>query len=349
MARITTGGVVDVVGHARVVRIRVRLAVRMTVNAGKRSIVRRIDVTRSARSPHTCMRTGINREPGVIKGRSRPRRGVVAQPAGGGEGRRGVIWISSALIIRLVAGVAVRGRSRKLAVNVTTGAGHRGVRAGQREGCGVVVETRRSPGCRSVAHLALLREPGRGVIRIIGALEIFQMAGHALRAQIGELPARMAGLALQGGVRARERETAQRVIERRVSPGNRAVADGAIRREPTGNVVRISRLLKIRHVARRTGGRHRRIAAVHVALRAGRLGMRAAQWPSRHGMVEVHVHPGTGVVAAAATGGESGIDVIRIVGRSPILGMATEAVHRRAFKTTAHVAGRAVQRSVHAG
>jgi len=175
------------------------------------------------------------------------------------------------------------------------------------------------------------------------------VAGDTLRAQVGELPTRVAGLALQGGVRPRERETAQRVVERRIRPGNRAVANGTIRGEPSGNVVRIGRLLEIRHVARRARGWHRSVAAVHVALRARHLGMRAVKRPARHGMVKVHVHPRTGVVAAAAAGGESGIDVIGIVGGSPILGMATEAVHRRAFKATAHVACRAVQRSVHAG
>ena len=260
-----------------------------------------------------------------------------------------MIRICGALIIRLVAGVTVRWRSGKLAVNVATGAGHGGVRAGQREGGGVVVEARRSPGGGGVTHLALLREPRCRVVRIVGVLKIFQVARHALRAQIRELPARVAGLALQRGVRPRERKTAQCMVEGCVSPRNRAVADGAIGGEPAGNVVRVGRLLKIRHVARGASGRHRRVAAVNMALRAGHLGMRAAQRPSRHGMVEVHVHPRTGVVATAATGGESGIDVIGIVGRSPILGMATEAVHRCALKATAHVARRAVQRSVHAG
>ncbi len=139
------------------------------------------------------------------------------------------------------------------------------------------------------------------------------------------------------------------MVERRVSPRNRAVADGAIRGESSGHVVWVGRLLEIRHVTRRAGGRHRRVAAVHMALRARHLGVRAAEGPSRHGMVEVHIHPRTGVVAAAATGGEAGIDVIGIVGRSPVLGVATQAVHGRAFEAATYVARRAVQRGVHAG
>ncbi len=165
-------------------------------------------MTSSAGSPHSGMRAGINREPSVIKGRPRPRCGVVAQRAGGGEGRRRVVGIGGALIIRLVTGEAVRGRSCKLPVDMATGAGHGGVRAGQREGRGVVIKARGSPGRRGVAHLALLREPRCRVVRIIGALEILQVAGHALGAQIRELPARVASLALQGGVRSREGETA---------------------------------------------------------------------------------------------------------------------------------------------
>ena len=76
------------------------------------------------------------------------------------------------------------------------------------------------------------------------------MAGDTLRAQVGELPTRVAGLALQGGVRPRERETAQRVVERRIRPRNSTVADGAIGGESAADVVGIGRFLKIGHVTR---------------------------------------------------------------------------------------------------
>jgi len=77
--------------------------------------------------------------------------------------------------------------------------------------------------------------------------------------------------------------------------------------------------------------------------------MRAAQRPAAHGMVEVHVHPRTGVVAGGAAGGESRCNVVGIAGDSPILGMATQAIHRCALEAAAYVAGGAVQRGVHAG
>lgn len=159
----------------------------------------------------------------------------------------------------------------------------------------------------------------------------------------------MAGLALQSGVRAGEREAAQSVVEGGVSPGDRAVADGAIRGESAADVVGIGGLLKIGHVARRAGCRHRRVAAVHMALRAGHLGMRAAQRPAGHGMVEVHIHPRVGVVAGGTTGGESRRDVVGIAGGGPILGMATQAIHWGALEAAAYVTGGAVQRGVHAG
>ena len=272
----------------------------------------------------------------------------MAQGAGSGESRRHVVGIGGALIILLVAGVAGGGRSRVLAVDVATGAGDGGMRAGQGETRRVVIETGRNPRCRVVAHLALLRKPGGCMVRIVGVLEILEVTGHAQGTEISELPAHMAGLALQGGMRAGERKTAQSVIEGGVSPGNRAVTDGAIRREPAADVVGVGRLLKIGHVARRTRGRHGRVTAVYMALRAGHLGMRAAQRPARHGVVEVHVHPRTGVVAGGAVGGKSGGDVIGIAGGGPIFCVAAQAVHRRALEAAAYVAGGAVQRGVHA-
>lgn len=273
----------------------------------------------------------------------------MAQGAGSGESRRHVVGIGSALIIPLVAGVAVRRRSRILAIDVAAGAGHGGMGAGERKTGAVVIETGRNPRRRVVAYLALLRKPGGCVVRIVGVLEILEVTGHAQGTEIRKLSAHMAGLALQRGMRAGEWKTAQSVVEGGVSPGNRAVADGAIRREPAADVVGVGRLLKIGHVARRTRGRHGRVTAVYMALRAGHLGMRAAQRPAGHGVIEVHVHPRTGVVAGGAVGGKSGGDVIGIAGGGPIFCVAAQAVYRRALEAAAYVAGGAVQRGMHAG
>ena len=349
MARVAARGVVNVVAHIRVVRIGIGLAVGVAVDAGERGIICRIDVAIPARTPDSGVRSRINREPGVIEGGTRPRGGVVAQRAGGGERRRDVVGVGGALVILLVAGVAGRGRVCVLPVDMATGAGHGGVRPGQGEAGGVVIEAGRNPGCGAVAHLALLREARGRVIGIIGVLKILQVAGDTGRAQVGELPIRMAALALQRGVRPGEGETGQRVVELSIGPGSCAVADGAVRRESGGGVIGIRRLLEVRHVARRTGGRHGAVAAVDMALRAGHLHVRAGQRPACHGMVKIHVHPRTGAVAGGATGGKSRRDVIGIVGCGPILGVATQAIHRRALEAPSGMTGVAVQRGVHAG
>lgn len=190
----------------------------------------------------------------------------MARLAGGGEGRGHVIGVGGALVILLVAGVAGGGCSGELIVNVAAGAGHGDVRAGQREGRRVVVEAGRSPGRGAVAHLAGLREPRRRVIRVVRILEILQVAGNACRAQIRKLSAHVARLALQCGVRASKGEAAERMVEFRIGPRNRAVANGAISGEPSGHVIGVGRLLKIRHVARGAGRGHGRVTAVDVAL-----------------------------------------------------------------------------------
>ena len=72
MAGVATCGAVHVARNIRVVGIGVCLAVRVTVNAGEHGIVRGIVMTVRARRPHACMRSRIDREPGVIETRARP-------------------------------------------------------------------------------------------------------------------------------------------------------------------------------------------------------------------------------------------------------------------------------------
>jgi len=179
VARITTRGVVNVVGHAGVVGVRIRLAVRMAVDAGESGVIRRIDMAGAAGRPYPRVRAGVNREPGVVESGPRPRSCVVAQRAGGGEGCRHVVGIGGALVILLVAGIAGRRRSCELIINVATGAGHGGVRAGQGEAGQVVIKAGRHPRRGGMAHLALLREAGGRVIGIVGVLEILEVARHA--------------------------------------------------------------------------------------------------------------------------------------------------------------------------
>jgi hypothetical protein len=74
-----------------------------------------------------------NRKPGMVECRARPGGRRVASLARSRKPRRQVIRIRRALIVRLVAGVAIRGRARVFAPNVATGARNIHVRAGERE------------------------------------------------------------------------------------------------------------------------------------------------------------------------------------------------------------------------
>ena len=90
-----------------------------------------------------------------------------------------------------------------------------GVRIGQWEADGVVVESCRLPGNGSVASLASLREAPCDVVRIRGALEIFQVAGSAGRAGQVVVVVDMTIEAYAGriGVRIREREADACMVE----------------------------------------------------------------------------------------------------------------------------------------
>jgi len=203
---------------------------------------------------------------GVVERGAQPSGRAVALGAGLRKADLDVVGILGAVEIFQMATDAVGGRALVLSAHVAGRALQRGMGAGERKAGAVVIETGRNPRCRVVAYLALLRESGRSVVRVIGVLEILQVAGHAQGAEIRKLTARVAGLALQRGVPTRERETTQRVVECGIGPGNRAVADGAIRGESAGDVVRVVCFLEVCHVAGRTRGRHRRIAAIDVAL-----------------------------------------------------------------------------------
>ena len=72
MTGVAACGAVHVARNIRVVGIGVRLAVRVTVNAGEHRIVRGIVMTVRARRPHTCVSSRIDWEPCVVESRARP-------------------------------------------------------------------------------------------------------------------------------------------------------------------------------------------------------------------------------------------------------------------------------------
>ena len=153
MALVTVRAAVDIPVYAAVVRVSLVLAV--ANGAGKDRVVRGVGMARGANSSRIAV---VGWEPRVVEARSRPRGCGVAGLAGGRETRRRVIRVGGGLVIRLVTGEAV-GRNRcVVVVHVTTGAGHSGVLAGQRERGVVMVERGRNPGGRVMADVALLRK-----------------------------------------------------------------------------------------------------------------------------------------------------------------------------------------------
>jgi hypothetical protein len=126
------------------------------------------------------------------------------------------------------------------------------MRVGQWEAHRGVVEVCRLPRNRGVALLAGLRETPCGVVRIRGALEIFQMAGSAGRAGQVVVVVDMAIEAYAGriGVCIREREAGACMVEFGVQPRVRPVATFARRGETGGHMVRVGCCLKVVRVAR---------------------------------------------------------------------------------------------------
>jgi len=135
--------------------VRVSLGFAMANGAGEDRVVRGVGMARGTDSSRIAV---VGWEPGVVEGCSRPRGCGVAGLAGGRETCRRVIGIGGGLVIGLVTGEAV-GRYRcVVVVHVTTGTGHGGVLAGQRERSVVVVKRGRNPGGRVMADVALLRK-----------------------------------------------------------------------------------------------------------------------------------------------------------------------------------------------
>ncbi len=157
-------------------------------------------------SPFALVRSGIDREPGVIEDRPGPCRRVMARLAGGGEGGGNVVRVRRSCVLRFMARVAVGWSPSVLPVDVAARAGHARMGAGQREHCLAVIKRRRDPGCCAVAHLAVGGEAAGDVIGIGGALEISQMARNAGSAQADKDSARVTAAAGQGNVRAGERK-----------------------------------------------------------------------------------------------------------------------------------------------
>ena len=248
MTLVAVNAVVDVPADTLMLLVGVRLGV--AVGAGKYSVIVGIGVTRGAHAVRIPM---VHREVSMIPVRRDPCGCVMAGGAGRGESRRGVVWIGRASVVSLVTRVAGRRQRRVVVVDVTTGARNGHVGSRQWERCVVVIEARRDPGRRVVAHIALLWETCSDVVRAGRALEILQVAAHTCRARQMVVVVDVAGGARRTRMRSCQRETGSGVIERRRLPCACAMANLASLRESLRRMVGISGVLIVLQVARHAG------------------------------------------------------------------------------------------------
>lgn len=121
--------------------ISISLRVRVAGDTGERRIICAVHVACGASDPHgLVVRSGIDGEPGVIERGPGPGGGVMAGLASGRKGRGNMVRVGGTRVLRLVARIAIRRCGREVSVDVTTGAGHRGVRSRQRKDGLAVIE-----------------------------------------------------------------------------------------------------------------------------------------------------------------------------------------------------------------
>ena len=176
MALVAIHTVVHIAPHALVPGVGLGLGV--AVRTGKDRVVVGIRVASGAHAVGVAM---VQWPPGVIERSIRPLDSVVAGRAGSRESGGDVVRIVRILVVRLVAAIAVRGQVGVVVVYVAVGASARrdGVRAGEREARLVVVKVGIGPFDRVMANLAGLRKASLHVIRVIGVLEVGQVASDA--------------------------------------------------------------------------------------------------------------------------------------------------------------------------
>ena len=217
------GGVVTLLaglGEARLYVVRLRGALEILEVATHTSRVRGgqgiVPVHVALRALHGGVRSRQGEACAVvIEGRIIPRSRGMTLLAVCRESRLHVVRIGCAVEVLHMARAAIRGRAHELVVDMALCAGDVDVSARQRElRKHVVIERRRIPAARIVASLTGRREAGLGVRRIICLVEIRQMAANAGSRRTYELPTRVAGRAVQRGVRSSEGESSElQVVE----------------------------------------------------------------------------------------------------------------------------------------
>jgi len=155
--------------------------------------------------------------------------------------------------------------------------------------------------------------------------------------------------ALQRSVRAGQGKAGNRMVELRISPGSRIVANLAGLRYSGFDVIRIGRALVVLHVAGHAGSIFQVVVPVDMALRARSGGVLAREREASGGVIEGGVGPRGRVVASCAGGGNAGLLVVRIVRPVVILHVAGSAILGGEVVISVGVALRALQSGMGSG
>ena len=157
MTLVTIHAVVNVPAHIGVTESR-SVVIAVAACALKHRVIVGIRMASRADPVRVAM---IHREVRMIERCSRPRRRCMAGGAGRREPGGSVVRIGRAVVVALVATDAGGRQRRVVVIHVAVGASHGGVRSGQRESRGVVIEGRAGPVGRAVADIARRRETHR--------------------------------------------------------------------------------------------------------------------------------------------------------------------------------------------
>ena len=252
--------------------------------------------------------------------------------------------------LRLMTLEAIHILQRVISIDVAIQAGHRSVRAQQRElGC-CVVEGGRLPRRGAVALRTVVAEFPRHVVGILRKGEVLRVALLAVRVGDRVIAVRVAGLAGRRLVLARERKGRLVVIELRRLPCRGRVAHGTIVRELAGNVIRVRRAVVVvlmALIAVHVGNGC--IVSVRVALLARRRQMPPFERKLRRSVAEGRRFPGRHAMALRAVAREYPDCVIRALCCREVGLMALEAVRVLQIVIPANVTFLAGLRVVRAG
>ena len=262
---------------------------------------------RVASCAHAARIPVIDAPPSVIEGSAGPCGRGVARGASRGEysGRGLMDRIGRVVVIRGVASVTGGRKSRVIAVDVATCAGHRRVRPCQGEGGRAVIEFSVGPENSVVAELASSWEAGLDVIhRRSRRIVVIQVAGHAGSIGAGEavvvVDVAISANSRRNGVSVREREAGSGVIKLAIRPLHGVVATLARSGEAELRVIqRRCCGVVVLHVAGGAGSARQIVIVVDMAVGADawRISVRVGQREAHRTVIKRRRLPGHSRVA----------------------------------------------------